>query len=350
VSARPLHGGRLQEAARRYGLDPAAWMDLSTGINPQPWPVPPVPQSVWQRLPEDDDGLEAAAAAFYGSDALLPLAGSQAAIQLLPALFPHSRVAILSPTYSEHPHGWMQAGHAVRAVAPDGVDAAVDTVDVLLLVQPNNPCGTLFPPAQVMDWQARLTARGGTLIVDEAFIDATPEASIVRHAGRPGLVVLRSLGKFFGLAGARVGFMFAEQSLRDALAMKLGPWPVAGPSRWVARHALADRDWQTTQRARLAADAARLAALLRATGWGEVSGCALFQRVLTANAAALHDAFCRRGILLRLFDAPAALRFGLPADEGEWRRLERAVDEVTAGGCAAANSLVGAAPSPRLQP
>lgn len=350
MSARPLHGGRLQEAARRYGIDPAAWMDLSTGINPQPWPVPPVPQSVWQRLPEDDDGLEAAAAAFYGSDALLPLAGSQAAIQRLPALFPHSRVAILAPTYSEHSHGWMEAGHAVSAIAPGEIDAAVDTADVLLLVQPNNPCGTLFPPQQVVDWQARLAARGGTLIVDEAFIDATPEASIVRHAGRPGLVVLRSLGKFFGLAGARVGFMFAEQSLRDALAMKLGPWPVAGPSRWVARHALADRDWQAAQRARLAADAARLAALLRATGWGQVSGCALFQRVLTANAAALHDAFCRRGILLRLFDAPAALRFGLPADEGEWRRLERAVDEVAAGGCAAANSLVGAAPSPRLQP
>jgi cobalamin biosynthetic protein CobC len=349
VIARPLHGGRLQEAARRYGIDPAAWMDLSTGINPQPWPVPPVPQSVWQRLPEDDDGLEAAASAFYGSDALLPLAGSQAAIQLLPALFPHSRVAILSPTYNEHPHGWMQAGHTVRAVAPAEVESAVDTVDVLLLVQPNNPCGTLFPPAQVMDWQARLAARGGTLIVDEAFIDATPEASIVRHAGRPGLVVLRSLGKFFGLAGARVGFMFAEQSLRDALAMKLGPWPVAGPSRWVAQRALADRDWQAAQRARLAAEGARLEALLRATGWGEVSGCVLFQRVLTKDAAALHDAFCRRGILLRLFDAPAALRFGLPADEGEWRRLEQAVEEVAADGRGVAHSPVGAAPSPRLQ-
>lgn len=326
--ARPLHGGRLRVAAERYGIALPDWMDLSTGINPQPWPVPPVPQSVWQRLPEEGDGLEDAAAAYFGCDALLPLAGSQAAIQLLPVLFPHSRVAILSPTYNEHPHGWTQAGHSVRAVAPAEVEAAVDDADVLLLVQPNNPCGTLFPPAQVMDWQARLAARGGTLIVDEAFIDATPEASVVAHAGRPGLIVLRSLGKFFGLAGARVGFMFAEQSLRDALAARLGPWPVAGPSRWVAQRALADRDWQTQQRARLAAESLRLEALLRATGWGEVSGGALFQRVLTAEAAALNDAFCRRGILLRHFDAPAALRFGLPADEAQWQRLEQAIDEI----------------------
>lgn len=328
TSARPLHGGRLRVAADRYGIAPEDWMDLSTGINPQPWPVPQVPQSVWQRLPEDGDGLEDAAAAYYGCDALLPLAGSQAAIQLLPALFPRSRVAILSPTYSEHPHGWTQAGHAVRAVAPAEVEAAVDHTDVLLLVQPNNPCGTLFPPSQVMDWQARLAARGGTLIVDEAFIDATPEASVVHHAGRPGLIVLRSLGKFFGLAGARVGFMFAEQSLRDALAARLGPWPVAGPSRWVAQRALADRDWQAQQRARLATEGARLEALLRATGWGAVSGCVLFQRVLIADAAALNEAFCRRGILLRHFDAPAALRFGLPEDEAQWQRLEQAIDDI----------------------
>ncbi|MCV5263917.1 hypothetical protein OFC55_40275, partial [Escherichia coli] len=79
-------------------------------------------------------------------------------------------------------------------------------------------------------------------------------------------------------------------------------------------------------------EGARLETLLRGAGWGEVSGCALFQRVLTKNAAALHDAFCQRGILLRLFDAPAALRFGLPADEGEWRRLEQAMDDVAAEG------------------
>lgn len=351
---RPLHGGRLLVASRRYGIAPADWMDLSTGINPQPWPVPAVPQEAWQRLPEDDDGLEAAAAAYYGCDSLLPVAGSQAAIQLLPSLFPHRRVAILSPTYSEHPHGWSQAGHAVRAVAPADIDAAVDQADVLLLVQPNNPCGTLFAPAQVLGWRDRLAARGGTVLVDEAFIDATPEASVVAHCGasdqdgsdqdashRDGshkdgsprdasLIVLRSLGKFFGLAGARVGFVFAPRALLDALAARLGPWPVAGPSRWVARHALADRAWQQQQRARLAVDGARLAALLRATGWGEVSGCALFQRVLTPQAGVLNDAFARRGILLRHFEQPASLRFGLPADDTQWCRLEDAVHALAA--------------------
>lgn len=327
TAAPPEHGGRLLQAAARYGIPAGDWLDLSTGIHPEPWPVPPLPQSVWQRLPEDDDGLDAIAAAYYGSAALLPLAGSQAAIQRLPSLFPRSRVTLLAPTYNEHPHGWLRAGHAVRGVAPQEIDAAVDGSDVLLLVQPNNPCGTLFPVARVLDWQARLAARGGTLIVDEAFIDAQPDASVVTHCGddAAGLVVLRSLGKFFGLAGARVGFLFGPRALRERLAADIGPWPVAGPSRWVAARALADRDWQRAQRARLAADAERLAALLRVSSWGEVSGCALFQRVLTARAAALHDAFCRRGILLRRFDAPSALRFGLPGDAAQWQRLEAAV-------------------------
>jgi cobalamin biosynthesis protein CobC len=328
---RPHHGGRLLAAARQYGIAPADWLDLSTGINPQPWPVPVLPPEVWQRLPEDDDGLEAAAAACYGSEALLPVAGSQAAIQALPALFARARVALLAPTYAEHPHAWTQAGHAVRHVAADGIDDAVDHSDVVLLVQPNNPDGTLFARERLLAWRERLAARGGTLVIDEAFVDATPEASVVSACGGDGLIVLRSLGKFFGLAGARVGFVFAPQPVRDALAARLGPWAVANPARHVARLALQDGDWQRAQRDRLASESARLAALLRRAGWGTVSGCALFQRVLAPDAAALHDAFARRGILLRLFEAPSALRFGLPADAVQWRRLEDAVSALSPG-------------------
>ena len=332
---RPLHGGRLLVAASRYGIAPADWLDLSTGINPQPWPVPAVPQEVWQRLPEDDDGLEAAAADYYGCASLLPVAGSQAAIQLLPLLFPRNRVAILSPTYSEHPHGWHQAGHQVRSVSADGIEAAVDSSDILLLVQPNTPTGNLFPPERVLGWRDRLAARGGTLVVDEAFIDATPEAGVVAHCAAgdegKGLIVLRSLGKFFGLAGARVGFVFAQRAILDALAVRLGPWPVAGPSRWVAQRALADRVWQQSQRVQLKQAGARLASLVRDAGWGETSGCALFQFVRTPHAAALYDAFARRGILLRLFEDLSALRVGLPADEAQWQRLEAVVRDLSRG-------------------
>ena len=73
----------------------------------------------------------------------------------------------------------------------------------MVLVQPNNPTGALFARSRLLDWHARLARRGGWLVVDEAFIDPTPDASLAPMAGADGLVVLRSLGKFFGLAGAR---------------------------------------------------------------------------------------------------------------------------------------------------
>jgi len=320
------HGGRLRRAALEYGIPLSDWLDLSTGINPHAWPVPPVPPEAWQRLPEEHDGLEAAAAQYYGTDELLPVAGSQAAIQALPGLIPGERVTVLAPTYAEHPHAWRD--RRVRACRADAIDAAVANTDVLLLVQPNNPSGVEFPRAQLLDWHARLAARGGWLIVDEAFIDAAPTESLASAAGRPNLVVLRSLGKFFGLAGARVGFVLAPAGLRQRLAEQLGPWTIGGPARHVARSALADTAWQTTMRERLAREGVRLADLLRSTGLGEPSGPALFQWLRHRGAATLHDRLARKGILVRGFDEPASLRFGLPPDEAGWTRLARALADL----------------------
>lgn len=325
------HGGRLRQAAARYGIPLGAWLDLSTGINPHAYPVPPIPAVDWQRLPEDDDGLEAAAAAYYGSDALVVTAGSQAALQALPGLVPGKRVTMLAPTYAEHPHAWRERRlRKVAAAHLDAVhlDAAVEDSDVVVLVHPNNPTGTRFARERLLDWHRRLAARGGWLVVDEAFVDTAPDLSLASEAGREGLVVLRSLGKFFGLAGARVGFVLAPAALRQRLAERLGPWAVSGPSRRAARAALADRPWQEAMRARLAAEADRLAALLRGHGLGPCSGPALFQWVAYENAAALHDALARRGILVRHFAAPASLRFGLPGDEAAWQRLGQALAEI----------------------
>ncbi len=318
------HGGRLGEAARRYGIPRADWLDLSTGINPRGYPAPPLPPEAWLRLPEDDDGLEEAAAAYYGSAELLPVAGSQPAIQALPALVPGERVTLFEPTYAEHRHAWR--GRALRTCrdAAD-IEAALDATDVLLLVNPNNPTGVRFAPEKLLAWHARLAARGGWLVVDEAFMDATPDGSVAREAGRHGLVVLRSLGKFFGLAGARVGFVLAPAALRRGLAEQLGPWTVSGPARHVARAALLDTAWQADMRERLAAEGARLAALLRAAGLGEPAGPALFQWVAHPAAAEIRDRLARAGILVRLFARPASLRFGLPPDEAGWRRLEAAL-------------------------
>jgi len=316
------HGGKLLAAAARYSIEAADWLDLSTGINPAGWPVPVVPPEVWQRLPEQEDGLVDAAAAYYGCTSVLPVAGSQAAIQALPRLRAASRVGVPHPAYAEHAYAWRAAGHAVAAW-----DAAmgVDALDVLVLVHPNNPAGQTYSRADLLDWHARLAARGGWLVVDEAFIDATPHESLADVCPRPGLIILRSLGKFFGLAGARVGFVLAEPTLLAALNKLLGPWAVSAPSRWVARAALADTAWQQAARAALPAAGARLAALLRDHGLAPSGGTALFQWVRTADAAAWHEQLARQGILTRLFADPPSLRFGLPQYETDWTRLAAAL-------------------------
>lgn len=322
------HGGRLRRAAAEHGIPVADWLDLSTGINPLGWPVPALPAAAWARLPEDDDGLAEAALACYGARHCLPVAGSQAAIQVLPWLRPPGRVGVVAPGYAEHAEAWRAAGHAVVAL-PDHAPHP-DGLDVLVLIHPNNPTGRTYPPKTLLDWHARLAGRGGWLVVDEAFVDCTPAASLATVSHLPGLVVLRSLGKFFGLAGARAGFVLAAPDLLERLAGRLGPWTLAGPARVVARLALLDLAWQAAERPRLSAASARLADLLAGHGLAPAGGTALFQRVATGRAAELHAALARRGILVRRFDDPASLRFGLPGAEADWQRLDRALAAVAA--------------------
>jgi len=326
------HGGRLRRAAQRYDIPIGAWLDLSTGINPRGWPVPAPPRAAWSRLPEEEDGLEAAARAYYGTQQLLAVAGSQAAIQALPRLRDHGRVSVLDPGYFEHAYAWRCAGHEVMSVTAGKLDEVVSASDVLVLIHPNNPTGARFSVDQLLAWQTRLDARGGWLVVDEAFMDAIPEASLAPFCPRSGLILLRSLGKFFGLAGARVGFVIAPPRLLERLDALLGPWAVSSPARWVATKALADRVWQQNNRRYLAAAGARLATLLTRRGLPPDGGCGLFQWVRTPDAAWLRDRLARRGILTRLFVEPPSLRFGLPGTEADWGRLEAVLADVTAPG------------------
>ncbi|MDR2789139.1 MAG: threonine-phosphate decarboxylase CobD [Candidatus Accumulibacter sp.] len=325
------HGGRLRRAARDYGIPLADWLDLSTGINPEMYPLPAIDPLAWQRLPEDDDGLEAAAAAYYGNDRLLALPGSQAAIQSLPRLFRPMTVACVSPLYDEHPYAWERAGHKLRRL-PSLRHALSAATPVVLLCNPNNPTAECVPRDVLLDAAGQLRQRGGHLIVDEAFADAAPENTLTALAGRdtaPNLIVLRSLGKFFGLAGARVGFILAAADELDRLREMIGPWSIAHPSRHVARRALADTAWQSVMREKLALASQRLASMLAPLG--AVRRTALFCTVGGEKAplpvAALAERFARRGILVRRFDPHGLLRFGLPGDESGWRRLEAAVAE-----------------------
>ncbi|KAA8743776.1 threonine-phosphate decarboxylase [Pseudomonas koreensis] len=319
------HGGRLRKAALDYGIAEADWLDLSSGLAPWPFAVPEIPLRAWARLPETDDGLEQAACDYYGASQVLPVAGSQMAIQLLPRLRRAGKVGVLSPCYAEHAEAWRRSGYIVREVLEQEVEFFLDSLDVLVVVNPNNPTGLSLTPARLLDWHARLAQRGGWLVVDEAFMDNTPQLSLAPHANQIGLIVLRSFGKFFGLAGVRLGFVLAERKLLRLLAEQVGPWAVSGPTRVLGQACLQDTEAHTRQRIRSDEARERLALLLERYGFKPQGGCALFQWLITEHAPALHEFMARRGILLRIFTHNSSLRFGLPANAAEEARLEQAL-------------------------
>lgn len=325
------HGGNLRDAAIRFGRPLQDWLDLSTGINPNPYPAPQLTFDAWHRLPETDPELALAACAYYNAPLMLPVAGTQAAIQALPRLRlllnGASRVTVAAPSYAEHAHHWAQHGHQMRQVRYAELDTAVDGCDVMVVCNPNNPTGAAIAPERLLAWAERLASRGGWLVVDEAFGDMTPHNSIAQWSGRPGLIVLRSVGKFFGLAGLRLGFVAARPELLSTLADLLGPWAVSGPAQQIGRAALADRAWQSAMRAELLVSGARLHSLL--AGHDIAShGSALYRWWPWPQqlAAAFWQHMAQRGIWVRLFENAAhGIRLGLPPDEDGWQRLSAAL-------------------------
>ena len=317
------HGGNLSLAAKQFGIPLESWLDLSTGINPNGYPVPEIPPAIWQRLPMDEDSLIEAACAYFGCHSALPTAGSQAAIQILPRLRPPGKVAMPDLMYKEHAYAWQCCGHQISTFT-DLDDDIVNSADVVLLCNPNNPTANRFSVADLLYLHHRLQQRGSWLVVDEAFMDATPENSIAQHAHSEGLFVLRSLGKFFGLAGARVGFLLANTQWLNKAQEMLGPWSLSGPSRFVATQALSDFTWQKNTRLQLSASSLRLAALLSEYGLTPQSGTALFQYVPITDAQLRQQQFAKQGIWVRYFPEASALRFGLPTENG-WSKLESAL-------------------------
>ncbi|MBJ7311412.1 threonine-phosphate decarboxylase CobD [Rugamonas sp. CCM 8940] len=321
------HGGNLRDATLRFGRDD--WLDLSTGINPHWYPVPALADNAWHRLPEADPALARAAAEYYDAPLMLPVAGTQAAIQALPRLRPPSRVVVAAPSYAEHAHHWSRHGHNMRQVPYAELDAALPDCDVMVVCNPNNPTGATLPPQQLLGWAAQLAARGGWLVVDEAFGDTTRDNSVAAHSGRAGLIVLRSVGKFFGLAGVRLGFVAARPTLLSELADLLGPWSVSGPAQDIALAALRDRAWQSAMRQQLNHSGTRLQRLL-VEHHIDASGCALFQWWPEPRAEQFWRHMAERGIWVRLFQQAArGIRLGLPPDEAAWRRLHLALTEWT---------------------
>ena len=306
------HGGDLGDARARFGEPAGGWIDLSTGVNPWPWPwpdpLPPLPADALTRLPSRaarEAAAEAARAAF-GAPRALPVPGAEAAIRHLPFCLPPGEVAVVSPTYGGHAPAWRAAGHRVR-LAPEPAPA-----EVLVVTNPNNPDGRRWPP------EALLGLDCGLLVVDESFADPLPDLSL---AGHGEVLALRSFGKFWGLAGLRLGFALGPARLLEALDRRLGPWAVSGPALELGARALCDGDWAAAMRPRLAEAARRLDGVLAARGFDILGGTPLF-RFATGEGGAAR--FARQGLWVRDFpDLPNRLRIGLPADDRALARLEQ---------------------------
>lgn len=315
------HGGDLGAVRSRYPDAPAPWVDLSTGINPIPYPVTPLPAEVWSRLPtrQQEQALLEAAAVRYGVRDLATMVaapGTQCLIQLLPRLVPRSRVAIVGPTYEEHEACWIRQGHEVSVVT--SLDDAAG-VDVVIVVNPNNPTGLLLPPAT-------LRRTEGLLVVDEAFADLLPQEASLASDLSANTIVLRSFGKAYGLAGVRLGFAIAQERIADRIRDELGPWAVSGPGLEIGRRALADSAWLQAATTRLAADRRKLDALLVSAGFTILGGTPLFCLARHVNAAGLAEKLGRQGIHVRRFAyEPRWLRFGLPASSTELSRVAAAL-------------------------
>ncbi len=321
------HGGDLGTMAALFPDAPRPWVDLSTGINPWPYPVPALAPRLWTCLPSagDEAALKQAAMTAYGvadPETILAAPGSQVLISTVPFLRPAGAdVAILGPTYGEHAPAWARAGHRVRMTA-DLPDPAGPLPDVLLLVNPNNPDGRTHDPARLLPLLEEIARRGGWMLVDEAFCDLRPDLSLASHAGRQGLLVLRSFGKFYGLGGLRLGFLLAPPGIVRAMGGRLGPWAVAGPALMVGASALADQAWQEATRRNLVRAMSRTLDLYRMAGVEVVGGTDLYTLVRSANDRDLYRDLGSAGLLARSFsDRPGLLRLGLAPDSVTFERL-----------------------------
>jgi len=316
------HGGNLDLACKLFGGRAEDWIDLSTGINRQPYPVGELPMRSWTTLPSraDIETLHAAARSAYGTPApVLAVAGAQAAIQSLPWLAPPGRARILAPTYNEYAPTLKAASWQVEEV---GDLNAVAGADLAVVVNPNNPDGRQHDRAALL----ALTSRVGRIVIDESFADALPDVSLASDAGRTGLLVLRSFGKFYGLAGLRLGFVLGNEADVTALSAMAGPWPISGAAIEIGRRGLLDRAWAEATRVRLASEAARLDDLARGAGWTLVGGTPLFRLYETGDAVAAQERLARAKIWSRIFGSkPGWLRLGLPGDEIEWTRVAAAL-------------------------
>lgn len=334
------HGGDLAAAEKQFGIKQQDWLDLSTGINPKGWPVPTIPADIWRRLPTLDEELLIAAREYYQTKSLLAVPGSQFAIQTLPVLFSACTVAIPMPGYQEHQAAWKKAGHKLMFYSDEKLDELENKLksggtNHLVVINPNNPSCVSIDKQRLEYWRELLQKNQGMLIIDETFIDSEPQNSMVEKLNTGNLIILRSLGKFFGLAGVRLGFVLGDPGICAQLREQLGPWAISGAAQYLGIQALNDIDWQLDNRRWLEKNSNDLNNYLNHIFAGHIvtiRHTALFITIKFARhfADSLYQEMAKAGILLRLIpydNEHAYIRFGLLNGDDKWQQFKKITKE-----------------------
>jgi cobalamin biosynthetic protein CobC len=308
------HGGGLDAAVTRFGGTRADWLDLSTGINPTSYPIPELPKHAWTDLPDQgaQDALIMAARKFWNVPddlGIVAASGVSALISSLPTCTDQGSFHITKPTYNEHEASFLSAGFS-----------QTQNADTQIYVHPNNPDGKYVSADDILSKHKSMS------IIDESFCDCLPQKSHVELAGRDGVVVLKGLGKFWGLAGVRLGFAIAKPNLANRIQDRIGPWAISGVAQVIGAAALNDTTWACEMRKTLHNDSMRLDKLLTQFGVNWVGGTDLFRLYDCENAQALFDRLAEQKILCRIFPySDRWIRIGLPGCESDWAQLEHAL-------------------------
>lgn len=338
IMQHPEHGGHLHEYAEHYGIPQHAWLDVSTGINPKGYLPTNIPDNIWTQLPQENDGLVLAAQKYYGTDQVLMVPGSSWAIQTLPQILQQQslgiqRVLLPKVGYGEHKKAWLKQKATLDFYDDIPTDEQLVWADACVLINPNNPTTRLLDPQLVVGIAKVLERQHGLLIVDEAFMDAQPHCSVVSQL-QENMIVLRSLGKFFGLAGLRVGSVMASQSILQSVQNALPPWAISNVSRYVAKQALSDVYWIAANNYWIQQNIQRLVSICAQAFCHErslIRASDLFVTVWfdeEGAAQAWHHHLCCHGVYCRLLDENNGLRFGLLQYPEDWQRLHKVMSMV----------------------
>lgn len=310
-----FHGGNLPKASKETGIPIENWIDLSTGISPYSYPLEHLASESFKRLPYLDDAFIKSVTDYYKSKYFLAIPGTQAAIQFLPKILLNLPILLPSVGYQEHSKAWQQAGNCCDFYPAFDITQASKKIDDklsqnsnqhLLVINPNNPSTLRFSPEQLYDWAQKLD-QGAYLIVDEAFIDPKPAQSIIPLLAKnpeSNIIVLRSFGKYFGLAGIRLGFMFAAKSVLNKLEEYIPLWSINGPALHIARKALSDHKWLDEHRENLMASEQFMISVFKSIESEQCFHEALFSSYILPKKSAqiIFNHFYSQGILLRLID------------------------------------------------